>query len=384
MTIKIRGKNEGSVFKKPNDKWRAQVSLNGKRLSFTGVTREECQNWVRKMLNQIDQGFRYESSQITLGEYLAEWLPVHKIGIRPTTAIDYERVTNKYLIPRLGKIRLLDLRLANIEKFYTCLLLENVGVRTIRINHTILHCALEKAVRLGLIIRNPAHGATLPQYRYPEMKVLDEMQVTQLLIAARGNRIEALYHLAVTTGMRQGELLGIKWQDINWKAGIIYIKRQLQRLSGQGFIFNEPKSRTGIRSIKVGESTLQQLRGHLERQKSEKAFAGDRWMENDLVFPTSLGTPMDGQNLLKDFFRTLEQANLPKMRFHDLRHTAASIMLNRGIPVIVVSKILGHSKPSITLDIYGHLIYAMQDEAVRLMDELVSPIQVEIPKKVTS
>ncbi len=136
----------------------------------------------------------------------------------------------------------------------------------------------------------------------------------------------------------------------------------------------EPKTRSGRRTIKLGEGVLQALREHLERQQSERVLAGERWVDHDLIFPSKSGTPLDASNLRLDFARVLGLAGLPKIRFHDLRHTAASLMLNHGIPVIVVSKILGHSKPSITMDIYGHLYNEMQDEAARLMDDLVTPL----------
>ena len=208
------------------------------------------------------------------------------------------------------------------------------------------------------------------------MQVWDEIQVNQYLVAAIGSPFEALYHLAVKTGMRQGELLGLKWSDIQWGSGRLYVRRQLQDVRGEGRIFQEPKTRSGRRTIQLGEGTLQTLREHLERQQLRKVASGQRWQENDLIFPSSIGTPLDPNNMRIDFNRVIERAGVPKVRFHDLRHTAASLMLNNGIPVIVVSKILGHSKPSITLDIYGHLYNEMQGEACRLMDELVSPVKI--------
>jgi integrase len=133
----------------------------------------------------------------------------------------------------------------------------------------------------------------------------------------------------------------------------------------------------GRRTIKVGEGALQLLRVHLERQNKQRALAGDRWQEYDLVFPSKVGTPMDASNLRLDFQRVLKNAGLPTIRFHDLRHTSASLMLNHGVPVIVASRILGHSKPSITLDIYGHLLTEMQEDAARIMDGLVTPVRVQ-------
>jgi integrase len=209
------------------------------------------------------------------------------------------------------------------------------------------------------------------------MMVLDESQVTQFLVAAQNSPYLALYHLAVTTGMRLGELFGLKWSDLQWMSGTLLVQRQLQRVRRQGWSFVEPKTRSGRRAIKLGENTLQSLRVHKSRQELAKALAGSEWKDHDLIFPTTIGTPGDASNMRIDFKRVLQQAGLPGIRFHDLRHTAASLMLNHGVPAIVVSKILGHSKPSITLDVYGHLYHEMQGSAAVIMDQLVAPIQME-------
>jgi integrase len=157
-------------------------------------------------------------------------------------------------------------------------------------------------------------------------------------------------------------------------SGRIYVRRQVQYVPGHGWSFVEPKTRSGRRTIKLGEGVLQALREHLERQQGESTATGERWVDHDLIFPSKSGTPLDPSSLRLDFARMLGLAGLPKIRFHDLRHTTASLMLNHGIPVIVASKILGHSKPSITMDIYGHLYNEMLHEAAQLMDELVTPI----------
>jgi integrase len=200
--------------------------------------------------------------------------------------------------------------------------------------------------------------------------------VIQFLIAARGNRHEALFHLAVKTGMRQAELLGLKWMDLDWTSGVLHVRRQVQRIDGKGFVFCEPKTKTGRRSIQLGEASLQMLRRQLEKQRREKAGAGGHWNENDLIFASSVGTPTELRNLLREYKKVLLKAGLPEIRFHDLRHTAASIMLKHNIPVFTVSRILGHSKPSVTLDIYAHMIPGMQDQAAKIMDEVIAPIQV--------
>lgn len=181
-----------------------------------------------------------------------------------------------------------------------------------------------------------------------------------------------MYHLAITTGMRQAELLGLKWKDADWQRKSLKVRRQMRREVGGGFTFAQPKTKAGRRTIIIGQAVIDRLREHRESQQVERIKVGARWQDFDLVFPSKIGTPMDGGNLRREFRQLIELSGLPVIRFHDLRHTAASLMLNYGVPVIVVSRRLGHARPSITLDVYGHLIPSMQDEAARLMDDLMA------------
>lgn len=383
MANKIRGRNEGSLSQRENGRWRVQISQeDGRRISRSFKTKSEAQTWLRQTQGELEHGFDYQGSKTLLRDYLQEWLNTCRTALRPKTAHDYASILQKHALPQLGDVALKDLTPLRIERFYARLIETGVGPRTVRLVHAILHRALEKAVRYGLLTHNPSSNATLPRYKQAEMQVLDELQVNQFLVAAIGSPFEAIYHLAVKTGMRQGELLGLKWIDLQWGSGRLYVRRQVQDVRGEGRIFQEPKTRSGRRTIQLGEGTLQALRLHRDRQQLQKAVAGERWQENDLIFPSNIGTPLDASNMRLDFKRIIKLSGIPKVRFHDLRHTAASLMLNNGIPVIVVSRILGHSKPSITLDIYGHLYNEMQEEASRLMDELVSPVKLTIASKV--
>ncbi len=376
-----RGNNEGSISRARNGKYRAMVLVEGHRLTRTFDTKHECKAWIRQILDQVDQGITYSSAQTTLDKYLSEWLSTARSALREKTAPQYEQLIKTYITPSLGKIKLKDLKSEHIDRFYSLMQKSGVGVRTIRINHSVLHRALNQAIKRGLIGRNPADGVTVPRQVQAEMKIWEESEITRFLIAIKGNRNEALFHLALKTGMRQGELLGLKWSDLDWTKGILRVQRQVQRINNKGFLFSEPKTRAGRRSIQLGEFTLQVLREHYKRQGLEKALAGDRWAENDLVFPSSVGTPIDQRNLQRTYASLVKKAGVQKIRFHDLRHTAASVMLNHGIPVIVVSRILGHSRPSITLDIYGHLIHDMQVEAARIMDDAITPLEVSFEMK---
>ena len=376
--VKRRGNNEGTITKLQSGTYRAFVTLDGNRLTHTAKTRAECQLWIRKTLDQIDEGLTFKGSQTTLAEFLSGWLVTVKSSLRPKPAQQYESMVVNHINPVLGSEKLKNLRPAHIDNFYQNRIKAGVGVRTIRYCHSVLHSAMVKAVRLGLLTHNPVDGATQPRLIQKEITIMDENQIMQFLIAARENRHEALFHIAVKTGMRQSELLGLKWIDLDWTSGMLHVRRQVQRVDGKGYEFAEPKTKTGRRTILLGEASLQMLRKQLERQTLEKKIAGARWKENDLIFASTLGTPTDLRNLFREYKQVLLNAGLPEMRFHDLRHTAASIMLKHNIPVFTVSRILGHSKPSVTLDIYTHMIPGMQDEVAKIMDEVITPIQVNM------
>jgi integrase len=251
----------------------------------------------------------------------------------------------------------------------------------VRVIHSVFHCALNRAVKWGLLGRNPASHVDKPKVNRKEMKTLTAEQVIRLLNFSQGSRYEALYHLAVTTGLRQGELLGLRWSDLDWGTGHLRVQRQLQRVPGQGLVLNEPKSSSGRRLVVLGPATLDKLRDHKRQQWREKIVAGDRWRENDLIFPSTIGTPMGPRNMVREFKESLQRARLPNIRFHDLRHTAATLMLQEGIHPKVIQERLGHSQISITMDTYSHVLPAMQEEAAQKLDDLLTPIKVEFSSR---
>lgn len=369
---KRRGNNEGSIYQRDNGRWVAQVRINGKRLAKSFSTQKECRLWIRQMQDQVDNGLHWEAVKLSVEDYLNRWLKDIEGTIKPKTHYQYAGIVRNHLIPGLGKLKLAELQPYHIQKVYTDLKEQGHSQRNIQLVHSILRRALVMAEQQGLIGRNPSKAITSPKVVHKEMKVLNDNQVRQLLIAAQGDRYEALYHLAVTTGLRQGELLGLKWVDIDWASNTLQVKRQLQRQKGRGLVFSSPKSKAGQRLVQLGEVTMKLLAEHRKRQDIERLSSD--WQENDMVFPSMVGTPVGQRNLHRFFKRLLKKASLPDIRFHDLRHTAATLMLMNGIPLIVVSRRLGHSKPSVTLDIYGHYLPGMQDKAASLMDELVTPI----------
>jgi len=315
--------------------------------------------------------------RLSYEEFLQMWLLTIKPSLKYTTWYQYEMTSSRHIIPYIGAIKIINLRPEHIQNFYNRKLKDNVGIRTIQVIHTVIHKSLKHAMKLGVIHRNPSEAVNIPRKKTMEMNILSEIEINQLLNYLHGTRYEALYHLAIATGLRQSELLGLKWSDLDWNKRSLIVQRQLKRKFKPTDLFDSFKTHHSRRTITIGIRSLEILQRHLIIQNKEKAKVVKRWKDNDLMFPSSVGTPISQRNLFRHFKNILRKLGLPIIRFHDLRHTAASLMLNYGIPPIIVSRRLGHSKVSITLDIYGHLIPEMQDEAAKLIDDLIIPEQVD-------
>jgi integrase len=383
MTTKgRRGHNEGSVFyRAEKNSWRALVTVDGRRLSHNGKTRQECQQWLKETIKQIDNGLTYNASQIKVSDFLEDWLTSIKSSIKPGSYYQYDMTIHTHILPYIGMIFLKELRLDQIQKLYNKKLETGTGKSTIDIMHRVLHQAFKHAVVLRIIPYNPTDGVIVPKQKRKEMKFYNETQVSQLLMAVKETRNEALYQMEISSGMRESELLGLKWSDVDWKNRTISISRQLvhnhTNSKSKDEYFGSLKTDSSNRTISLGDYTVEKLRDHMKIQDIERKESTKRgkWIEHDLIFPSKYGTPMNQGNLLLSFRNITRHAGLPEIRFHDLRHTAATLMLNHGVPVIVVSKRLGHSSVSITLDVYGHLIPSAQEGVGNLMDDLITPIE---------
>jgi integrase len=370
---KIRSRNEGSVFQRPDGKWRAQVSIDGRRLSFLADTKKQGLAWILETKNQIDSGLTFQATGTTLKEFLDEWLTTVSSSSSKGTYFSYSWTVQKRIIPYIGNVNLMDLRPDRIQRFYNYLQKEGLSHHAVAVTHKTLRVAMSHAVKLRLIGRNPCSGTTPPKPQQREMNFYDDLQVRSLLKTARdiADKLYPLYYLAIHTGMRQAELIGLKWEDLDWGLSTLQVKRQVRHFKGASYAFLEPKSKSGTRTITLGKQALEILKVHKKEQEVFINSVGENWTDLDLVFPSGAGTPLTASNIRRAFRKLLAVSGLPKIRFHDLRHTAASLMLNYGIPVLIVSKRLGHSKPSITLDVYGHFIPSKQEEAAQLMDELM-------------
>jgi integrase len=251
------------------------------------------------------------------------------------------------------------------------------SARTIKLMHVVLRMCLEHAKNIGLVARNPAENCKVSKSPKVEMSIWDEDQVNRFLVSIHGHKNENLYYLALATGMRRGELLGLKWQDVDWKNQRILIKRQVCNPQGGGFVFQEPKTNLGIRSVRLGTGMIERLRAQLGIIDLMRRISRDKWQEYDLIFPSITGKPLIGNNVSLEFNKLVVNSGLPHIRFHDCRHTAASIMLTHGIPPVIVAGMLGHSVSTLLTN-YAHCLPDRQDEAAQLMDAVTSSISIDI------
>jgi integrase len=258
---------------------------------------------------------------------------------------------------------------AQVQTLYRAKLDEGLAPKSVKHIHTTLHRAFKQAVRWGLVPRNVAAAVDPPRVRTPEMRPLSPIQARQLLQAARSDRLETLYVLAVTTGMRQGELLALGWEDVDSEEGVVRVRRTLTLAKG-GPRLTEPKTPRSRRQIRLTTGAVDTLERHRERQEAERAAAGDMWNELGLVFCTRRGTPIRRDNLhAKHWKPLLRRAGLPDIRFHDLRHSCATLLLTKGVHPKIVSEQLGHSSIAITLDTYSHVIPGLGEAAALAMED---------------
>jgi len=274
------------------------------------------------------------------------------------------------LFPLVGHLRLASLTPQAVQAAYADLLTKGLSRRSVEQTHTVLHRALRQAGLWGLMLRNPTEAVTVPRPTRREMHTLTEEEVGRLFQASQGHRLHALWVLLATTGLRLGEGLGLLWSDIDFAHGRLIVNRALQRQPGVGYVFVEPKTARSRRTVYLAAGTITALTEHRRRQVADQLAAGPEWINAGLVFASPVGRPVDGTWTTKWFHRALDRAALPRIRIHDLRHTAATHLLNRGVHPKVVQELLGHSTISLTLDTYSHVAPALHAEVATHMQAM--------------
>jgi integrase len=371
---KKRGNGEGSISRRKNGGWMAQYSVytaqGRKRKTLYGRTRQEVATKLAMALSDRESGLVFDDEGLTVGKYLDKWIDSSMRGsVRQSTLVRYEQIVRLHIKPTLGRVALKNLTPAHIQGLYRDRLDSGLSPATVQKIHVVLHKALDQAASWSLVPRNPTESVKAPRPAPEEIRPLNREQTKAFLEGARGERFEALYVLAVSTGLRQGELLGLKWGDVDLENGLIRVRRTLTRNKGR-LLLDEPKTKRSRRTVRLTETAVQALKGHLARQIEQMERLGDLYEDQDLIFATQRGTLTNPTNLRRrSFAPLLEKAALPSIRFHDLRHTCATLLLSSNVNPKIVSEMLGHATIAITLDTYSHVLPTMQDSAARALED---------------
>lgn len=347
----------------------------GKRLFHSKTiygTRKDAVAYITKVQRELDTSSFVESSKRTVAEFVKEWLDgPTKQRVRPRTHADYCWLADTYIIPLVGTRKLSQLHPADLQAAYQKLEAKGLSARTIRYAHSVLHGALEQAVKWSLLARNPAKLVTLPRLERREMRALDATQAKALLTAAKNDRWYALWLLLIAGGLRPGEALGLKWTDLD--NDHLRIQRTLVRNSDHTWLLSEPKTARARRTIVLPQMAVSALLLLLQRQTDEQRDVGHQWNDHGLIFTTRTGEPLDYRATVRRYFkRLLKTAKLPDIRPYDLRHTSATLLLSAGENVKVISERLGHTSSALTLDVYSHVLPTMQKEAADRIGTLLS------------
>ena len=363
---RTRGNGAGTLYQRTGRPgWYASVSMNGRRKIYHTTTKSEADQLLAGAKVAREKGELVMAKSQTLAAYLSTWLDqVVKPKRRPGTYKGYESLVRVHIVPALGRVRVDRLTPAQVQSFINAKLEDpDLSPRTAQYMHAVLRAALACAVKWGIVSRNVAKLVDGPTVAREDVKVFTREQAAQLLAAARGDRLEALYSVALALGLRQGEALGLQWADVDLEASVLHVRQQLLRTKGS-LVLAPVKTAKSRRDIVMPASIVTALREHRQRQISAgKAAIG-------FVFATANGSGIDARNLVRMFKALLKRAGLPDCRFHDLRHGAASLMLAQGVSPKVLQSILGHSQIQVTMDVYAHVMPELHRDAAERMDAI--------------
>lgn len=374
------GNGEGSIYehrrggKKVGYRgaYTVHTSQGPKRRYVSGKTREDVRRKLAKAMSDRDGGLVFDAGTLTVGEYLDRWLADCVKGtVRESTFKRYEYAIRPHLKPALGRIKLKSLNPAHVRTLYREKLDAGLAPATVHKMHVVLHKALDQAVADGLIPRNATDAVKVPRIDREEINPLTADEANRLIEAAHEDRLEALYVLAVHTGLRQGELLALKWDDLDLEEGMLRVRRTLTYAGGTHYLA-EPKTKKSRRTVRLTTGAVAALRDHLRRQMEEMAWLGSLYQPGGLVFASETGSIVNPSNLRnRSFSRILKRSGLSErgLRFHDLRHTCATLLLSRNVNPKIVSEMLGHATIAITLDTYSHVLPDMQEKAARALED---------------
>ena len=373
-----RGKGEGSIRLRADGRWEATLTLatmggRRRRKSYFGKTRLEAGRKLTAGLKAQADNLPLVSERLTVKAFLGQWLEAKRPSLRPESFRRYREMCQLHIIPEIGRKPLAKLTPGDAQTLYARIRAKGLSGTTLSLLHGVLHKALGDAARWGLVVRNVTDLVDAPKRSTPEMRTLTPEEATRLLFAAKGDPLEAFYTVALTCGLRLGELQALRWKDVGLDRRRLQVTATLQGVENGTPILAEPKTAMSKREVHLSEMAVQTLRAHRGRQLEQRLLLGGLWQDHGLVFANAFGRPLDGNNIrTRSFARLLERAGLPPMRFHSLRHAAATILMAEGVPVKVISEMLGHADITTTLRIYSHVLPSMQEQAAGTWDRLFS------------
>ncbi len=370
-------KGRDGITQLADARWQARVTVGYKdgkqvRKAVYGKTYVECKTKLVELQGNQHKGIAPMNDRITVKQFLTDWLEDSvKPSVRPRTHESYTQIVAAHIVPVLGKTALTKLTPAQVQALMNAKTKEGLSVRTVTYIRAILRRALNQAVKWGMAPRNVAALTEPPKREYHEVQPLTLAEAKTFLTSITGTRHEALFLTATVLGLRKGELLGLRWQDVDTDKAVLTVRTQAQRISDVPQLV-EPKTHKSRRTVALPALVVDALKRHRIRQLEERLVAGSRWHDMSLVFPSTIGTIADSANVTHAFHDALQRAELPRQRFHDLRHLAASLMLAQDVNPKVMQEILGHSQMSMTMDLYSHLMPSAKKDVAARMDALLT------------
>ncbi len=373
-----RRRGEGSVRQRANGLWEGTVTVGAgeaggqRRRSVYGHSLAEVQGKLRELQRQMAEGLPLMDQRMTVGSFLTKWLETIEPRLRPSTFTRYKGLAEHQIIPQVGRVRLSRLSPADVASMLAKVQQEGRSPRTAAHCRAVLRAALSDAEKWGQVSRNAAKIADPPRVPHPQPMTMAPEEVNRMLEAMAGPDIANVVTVALWTGLRQGELLGSRWPDVDWQAGELHVTQALQRVAGE-YRLVEVKSSSSRRTVRLTSPALEALQAERQKQLERRLASGGRWREPipDLVFTSGSGQPRNGPAITHRFEKALISAGLPPMRFHHLRHLHGSLLLASGVDLATVSHMLGHSSVALTASTYAGVLPSLRQDAANRLEQLL-------------
>lgn len=374
---KKRANGEGTIRKRPNGLWEGRLTVDGKRISFYGKTQAEVRAKLTKAKAEADVGAFVVPRTITVNAWLEQWQEIFCPNIKRSTAARYESDIRLHILPEIGNMRLSEVKTSTIQRLYNKVHKNGLSDKSVRNLHGTLHNAMAKAVGEKYIAINPCEGVELPRSDTPqrEMRPLKDNELPAFLRLIDGNRMENLFRVAVFTGMRESELIGLTWDCVDFEHGTLHLYRQLSkgRRKGESWMFTSLKNRQA-RTFSPPKEVFKVLMKVKRQQEEWRLGCGESWHDANLVFTNEVGQHLSMCSILYHFKQIVKSMNIPEMRFHDLRHTFATLALQNGVDYKTLSAMLGHATVAFTMDRYGHVSVTMMQNGADKMQAYIETI----------